>query len=149
MEPYWDCDCKDWSLYGLFQICAIILLVIITIGFPLFCGYITYKNVPRGSIDHPGKVYDDFGNLVDYTNEMYKDDLMNNASQKKCPYRFLYLGYERRWAFFKTYVFIYYYYHYYYFFSFFFFLFFFIYIYYCIDDGNEISTCDASYLILL
>lgn len=102
-DDYYDCKCSEWSLYPLFMILAFIFLLCITIGLPAFTAFVTYKNIPRGSIDHPGKVYDDFGQLVDYSSEQYKYDLINDPYQKKCPYRFLYFGYERKWAYFQTY----------------------------------------------
>ena len=41
-----------------------------------------------------------------YTDHMYNMDLMTDPAQLKCPYLFLYKGYERRWAYYQVLVMI-------------------------------------------
>ena len=44
--------------------------------------------------------------LVDFTDEMYEDDLRTDPRQLASPYCFIYADYERRWAFYKVIVMI-------------------------------------------
>jgi hypothetical protein len=40
--------------------------------------------------------------LVDFTDEMYEDDLRTDPRQLSSPYSFIYADYERKWAFYKV-----------------------------------------------
>ena len=44
--------------------------------------------------------------LVDFTDEMYEDDLRTDPRQLASPYCFIYADYERKWAFYKVVVMI-------------------------------------------
>jgi len=44
--------------------------------------------------------------LVDFTDEMYEDDLRTDPRQLASPYCFIYADYERKWAFYKVIVMI-------------------------------------------
>src|SRR3546814_923967 len=53
-----------------------------------------------GSPENPDKRYDHQGNLVDYTDEMYRRDL-DREEQQACPYVFLYEDYKRTRSYYE------------------------------------------------
>lgn len=100
----WSCECSDWDLYGLFQGIAIFILLFFTLGLPLYTMWLIRRNKPTGSPEDPSKRYNEDGELVDYTDDMYFQDVTHNLDQVACPYSFLYKGYERRWSSYKVWV---------------------------------------------
>ena len=97
-----SCKCNDWEPYLYLQIAAGILLLGFTIALPVRCYTLIKKNKPVGSREDPDFRYDEDGHKVPYTDDMYNMDLNTRPDQLKCPYLFLYKGYERRWAYYKV-----------------------------------------------
>lgn len=99
-----ECDCAGWAEYPIFAAIAGLLFVVFTLGVPAFTLVMIRRNRPRGVRGHEGKVFDEDGYLVEYRDEMYHEDVTKDVNQVKCPYQFLYRGYERRWAYYKVFV---------------------------------------------
>ena len=59
------------------------------------------QNKPVGSLEDPTQVYDDDGNMVEYTDAMYRRDL-RGEDQVKNPFLWLYKDYERKQAQYKV-----------------------------------------------
>ncbi len=55
-----------------------------------------------GSPENPNIRFDEDGEPKPYTDAMYQNDIEFKSNQVNCPYRFLYKGYERRWAYYKV-----------------------------------------------
>lgn len=68
---------------------AVIALLVYTLAFPIFMLVAIHKNKPRGSLEFPDKRYDEDGELVDYTDAMYRADLAA-PDQKANPFNSLY-----------------------------------------------------------
>ena len=98
------CECGEWDSYTGLQVLMVILLLSFTVALPLWTYRLIQKNKPVGSREDPEKRYDEDGELVDYTDAMYQDDLRTDPRQIHSPYLFLYKGYERKWAFFKVFI---------------------------------------------
>lgn len=96
------CQCSDWEYYDAARGAAVLLILLVTVALPLYTAFLITRNKPRGSPEDPEKRYDEFGDLVDYTDDMYNDDVLKTPDQQACPYQFLYKGYERKWAFYKV-----------------------------------------------
>eukprot|EP01138_Halocafeteria_seosinensis_P014364 gb/GECG01014665.1/.p1 GENE.gb/GECG01014665.1/~~gb/GECG01014665.1/.p1 ORF type:complete len:1030 (+),score=149.10 gb/GECG01014665.1/:1-3090(+) len=99
-----DCDCADWENYSSVRLIAIVIIILFTIGFPIYCVWLIRENKPYGSREDPDKCYDEEGELVEYTDDRYQDDLKNSPNQLSCPYLTLYDGFERKWSFYKVWV---------------------------------------------
>ena len=98
------CKCSEWDQYSVLQVLMVILLLAFTVALPLWTYRLIQKNKPVGSREDPTKRYDEDGELVDYTDAMYQDDLRTDPRQIHSPYLFLYKGYESKWAFFKVFI---------------------------------------------
>lgn len=96
------CKCTDWQYYDVARAAAVALILLVTVALPVYTAYLITYNKPRGSPEDAEKRYDEHGDLVDYTDDMYNDDVLKTPDQQACPYQFLYKGYERRWAFYKV-----------------------------------------------
>jgi hypothetical protein len=99
-----ECNCSNWDYYLYLVIGAVVLLIFFTIGLPLYSYRLIKKNKPVGSTEDPDKRYDEDGEMQDYTDSMYHQDVMHDPNQVACPFRFMYKGYERKWAFYKVFV---------------------------------------------
>ncbi|KAJ3437135.1 g protein-coupled receptor-related [Anaeramoeba flamelloides] len=66
------------------------------IGVTFYVPWLAYKLIKKNK---PIPIeFDDEGNEKVYTDKDYESDL----DKDKCPYKFLYKGYERKWAFYKV-----------------------------------------------
>ena len=80
---------------------SFIILFLITIAVPIQTYMIIAKNKPVGSLEDPTHRFDDDGNLVEYTDAMYRLDLLTDE-QKINPFQWLYKDYERDHAHYKV-----------------------------------------------
>ena len=80
---------------------SFIILLLITIAVPIQTYMIIAKNKPVGSLEDPTHRFDDDGNLVEYTDAMYRLDLLTDE-QKINPFQWLYKDYERDHAHYKV-----------------------------------------------
>ncbi|KAJ6226876.1 g protein-coupled receptor-related [Anaeramoeba flamelloides] len=71
---------------------SIFTMLLVTFYVPYWGYKLIKKNKPK-PIE-----YDEEGIYKEYTDQDYQSDLDND----KCPYKFLYKGYERKWAFYKV-----------------------------------------------
>lgn len=78
------------------------MLGLITFLFPLACAHAIQKNKPRGSLENPDVTFDDDGTEVAFDNQRYLEQIQNDPNQLANPYRTLYKGFERKWAFYKV-----------------------------------------------
>jgi len=94
--------CSLRRRYTLLFIGALVMLA----GFVVFVPVFTYRkikqNIPVGSTLDPNTFYDEDGRPQPYTDAMFNEDVMKDPRQVKCPYRFLYKGYERKWCWYKV-----------------------------------------------
>lgn len=79
---------------------AVLCLLIVTIGLPYFTHKTIEKNKPVGSLEDPEHRYNAEGDLVEYNDQMYAEDLVR---MKHNPYLFLFKDYERDYATYKVY----------------------------------------------
>jgi len=101
-DGWWlECQCSELSGYGALQGLSALLLAVFTCAFPIWAVYCIHKNQPRGSLEHPGMRYDEDGELVPYTDAMYRADLASQA-QRDNPFNSLYKDYERKWGWYKV-----------------------------------------------
>ncbi|CAD7927441.1 unnamed protein product [Amoebophrya sp. A25] len=87
---------------GLMVGIAVFFLLIFVIPLPILAFWLVSKNKPQGSPENPDVTYDEDGFEVPFTDKLYHERVMTDPDQLACPYRSLYLGFERKWAFYKV-----------------------------------------------
>ena len=97
-----SCDCSGWEYYTASQVVAGFLVAVFTLGLPIRTYLLIQRNKPVGSREDPNSRYDETGELVEYTDAMYEEDMQTDPRQLSSPYLFLYDSYERKWAFYKV-----------------------------------------------
>jgi hypothetical protein len=97
-----SCSCSSHERWVLFQAAAIIIVLVVTIAFPILIYTLIRSNIPVGSPEDPDMTYDEDGNMVEYTDEKYQFDLKYDERQLNCPYISLYKGFERKWCYYKV-----------------------------------------------
>mmetsp|Transcript_77 Transcript_77/g.148 ORF Transcript_77/g.148 Transcript_77/m.148 type:complete len:945 (+) Transcript_77:2-2836(+) len=90
-------DCEE----SLMRFVLLPLFLLFSIAFPALCFWLISTNKPKGSPENPNITHDDDGYEVEFTDKLYHERVMTDRDQIACPYRSLYLGFERRWAFYK------------------------------------------------
>ena len=65
------------------------------------CFDLIRKNKPAGSPEDPEFTHNEDGERVPFTKELYHERVEGDPDQLACPYRSLYQGFERDYAFFK------------------------------------------------
>lgn len=102
MGPSYQCNCKAWSGYGACQWIAALIFVFFSIGFPAGALALIRRNTPRGSTEDPHYRYNDDGERVPYTDDLYRKDLQTDPRQLANPYMTLYDGFERKGRYYKV-----------------------------------------------
>ena len=76
-------------------------LLFFVIPLPFLLAWLVAKNKPRGSPENPDITHDEDGIEVEFTDQIYHQRVEMDPEQAACPYRSLYKGFERKWAFYK------------------------------------------------
>lgn len=69
---------------------------------PFILFYVIEKNKPRGSMENPDITYDECGREVPFDDFRYLERIEADPEQVANPYRSLYRGFERKWAWYKV-----------------------------------------------
>lgn len=102
MGPSYQCNCKAWTGYGACMWIAGIVFAFFSIGFPVGALMLIKRNTPRGSTEDPNYRYNDDGERVPYTDDLYRRDLETDPRQLANPYVSLYEGFERKGRYYKV-----------------------------------------------
>lgn len=84
------------------QVMSVFFLLTFVIPLPIILFKIIQKNKPTGTLENPDIAYDIDGEEISFNDQIYKQFIEQNPDQQKCPYRSLYQGFERRWAYYKV-----------------------------------------------
>ncbi|CAD7955279.1 unnamed protein product [Amoebophrya sp. A120] len=76
--------------------------IFFVIPLPILAFWLISKNKPQGSPENPDLTYDDDGIEVEFTDKLYHERVMTDPDQIACPYRSLYMGFERKAAWYKV-----------------------------------------------
>ena len=91
---------SDQFLVG--QCFSYFLLTTFTLPLPFVLFHLVQTNKPAGNPENPDIVYDVDGEQVPFDDKIYHHLIEHDPNQQKCPYRSLYQGFERRWAYYKV-----------------------------------------------
>ena len=80
---------------------AWMILVSITMLLPMFTCFLIQKNRPIGSLEDKNHYFNDDGQLVPYSDAMYRRDL-RSPDQLNSPFLWLYKNYERKDSLYKV-----------------------------------------------
>lgn len=93
---FWDCQ----GTY--IKVIAVFLILLFAVPFPVLCIYQIQKNKPRGSLLDANVTYDADGEEVPFDDKRYNERVEGDPDQVVNPWRSLYKGFERRWAWYKV-----------------------------------------------
>ena len=84
------------------QYISIFLLLTFILPLPFMLYRVIQSNKPTGCPENPDITYDIDGEEVPFDDKTYNRLVKQDPNQAKCPYRSLYQGFERKWAYYKV-----------------------------------------------
>lgn len=97
----YECSCITSGSYNSVLAISAIVAAAYLIAFPLMCIYLVAKRKPRGSAAGANVFYDAAGAIHTFTDAMYQQHMGSDPKQLADPYRSLFEGYHRDWAFYR------------------------------------------------